>query len=247
MKVTIEDRFRAALMHVLFSLVLLGIALYLVFVLWYPAPLSEAVGVTGIYYLMLAIDLVLGPAMTFVVFKFDRVRLVFDLVVILLVQLTFYIYGLMIVSQGRPEWLVFVVDDFELVRQVDIDRRAEADFSPEFRETLWDGPRWAAAVYSDVPGVARAQKEDEMFMGISLATRPETYAPLHSRAEKMLEESRLLSELWSYNDPALIESELSRFPEAQSWLPMKGFERDMVVLLDTVGGVLGVVPLAPWD
>ena len=247
MKVTIEDRFRAALIHALFSLVLLGIALYLVFVLWYPAPLSEAVGVTDIYYLMLAVDLVLGPALTFVVFKFDRVRLVFDLVVILLVQMTFYVYGLMIVSQGRPEWLVFVVDDFELVRQVDIDRRAQAEFSPEFRQTLWDGPRWVAAVYSDDPGVARVQKEDEMFLGISLATRPEAYVPLHSRAERMLAESRSISELSGHNDPALIESELSRFPEAKSWLPMKGFERDMVVLLDDAGDVLGVVSLAPWD
>jgi len=71
--------------------------------------------------------------------------------------------------------------------------------------------------------------------------------PLRSRVERVLEESRSISELSQYNDPALIESELSRFPEAISWLPMKGVERDMVVLLDDAGNVLGVVPLAPWD
>lgn len=247
MSVTFLDRGRAAAIHGAFSLILLLVALWLVFRVWYPAPLSQAAGVTSIYYLILTIDLVLGPTLTFLVFKRDRLKFIFDMVMIVLVQLAFYLYGLMIVAQGRPEWLVFVIDDFEMVRQVDIDRRAEADFAPEFRQTLWDGPRWAAAVYSDDPDVARVQKEDEMFLGISLATRPETYVPLRSRVERVLEESRSMPELSRYNDPALIEGELSRYPEATGWLPMKGVERDMVVLLDDAGDVLGVVPLAPWD
>lgn len=246
MTVTVGDRFRAALIHAALSLLLLGIALYLVFVLWYPAPLSEAVGVTSIYYLMLAIDLVLGPVLTFVVFKFDRVRLIFDLVVILFVQLTFYVYGLMIVSQARPEWLVFVIDDFELVRQVDIDRRAELGFQPEFRETLWDGPRWAAAVYSEDPDTARAQKEDEMFLGISLATRPETYVPLERRAEMIRESARPMAELQAFNEASAL-SVLDAYPGAAGWLPLKGYEKDQTVLVDDEGHVLGVVDLRPWD
>lgn len=246
MTVTLRDRVRAALVHTGLSLILLGIALYLVFILWYPSPLPAAAGVTDIYLLMLAIDLTLGPVLTFVVFKYDRARLIFDVVVILLVQLSFYIYGLTIVSQGRPEWLVFVVDDFELVRQVDIDRSAEADFLPAFRDTLWDGPRWVAAVYSDDPAVAQAQKEDEMFKGISLATRPETYVPIDTRNDAIRERAQPLEVLAEFNDADAL-TRLEAYPEAAGWLPMKGFETDQVVLVDDAGKVLGVVALNPWD
>lgn len=246
MKVTIEDRFRAAMIHAVLSLVLLGIALYLVFLLWYPAPLTGAAGVTNIFYLMLAIDLVLGPVLTFVVFKFDRVRLVFDLVVILLVQLSFYTYGLMIVSQGRPEWLVFVVDDFEMVRPVDIDRRQEHAFLPAYRDTLWDGPRWAAARYSDDPQTAQSQKEDEFFLGISMAARPETYTDITDVSNAVRDRAKGLEVLADYNQASALKV-LDAYPQAAGWLPLKGYAQDQVVLVDDEGQVLGVVDLRPWD
>lgn len=246
MKVTIKDRFRAAMIHAVLSLVLLGIALYLVFLLWYPAPLTEAAGVTSIFYLMLAIDLVLGPVLTFVVFKYDRVRLVFDLVVILLVQLSFYVYGLMIVAQGRPEWLVFVVDDFEMVRPVDIDRRQESEFLPAYQETLWDGPRWAAARYSDDTETMQRQKEDEFFLGISMAARPETYSDITDVSTAVRDRAKALEILADYNQASAL-TVLDGYPRAAGWLPLKGHAQDQVVLIDDDGQVIGVVDLRPWD
>lgn len=246
MAITLLDRARAAAIHGVFSLLLLLVALWLVFHVWYPTPLPQAAGVTSIYYLILAIDLVIGPALTFFVFKRDRLKFVFDMVVIVLVQMAFYLYGLMIVAQGRPEWLVFVVDDFEMVRPVDIDRREEQSFLPAFRETLWDGPRWVAAHYSDDPEVAQRQKEDELFLGISMATRPETFADISGSREKILGRARAIEALSDYNpSPAL--SVLQDYPQAMGWLPLKGFARDQVVLVDDAGYVLGVVDLRPWD
>lgn len=247
MQVTFRERGRAALVHLALSVLILVVPRCLVYRLWYPVPLAHAAGVIDIYYLMLAVDLVLAPALTFLVFKRERAKLIFDLVVIVIVQLSFFFYGLMTVAQGRPEWLVFVVDDFEMVRPVDIDRRQAQAFLPANQETLWDGPRWAAAVYSRDPHTADAQKQDEIFLGISMATRPETFVSLDSRSTKMLERSRPVEHLSRYNDSVVVNRELSRFPEANSWLPMKGIERDMVVLLDVSGAVLGVAPLAPWD
>lgn len=240
-------RMQATLIHILFSAVLLGLALFLVFFLWYPAPLPGASGVTDLYTMMLVIDLTLGPTLTFLVFKRDRLKFIFDIVVIVSAQLLFYLYGLYTVSQGRPEWLVFVVDDFELIRPVDIDNRYEADFPPEFRATLWDGPRWVAAVYSDDEEIAQAQKEDEMFLGISLAARPEAYVQLVSRKEALAEKSRPFDDLASYNEASEVDEVLAGHPDAVGWLPMKGVEKDMVVLIDGKGSVLGVVPLMPWE
>lgn len=243
---TFAERLKAGGLHLIFSAVLLAIALYLVFVLWYPAPLHKAAGVVRMYFLMLGVDLLLGPVLTFIVYKRDMPRMAFDLVVILVLQLAFFSYGLSTVAQGRPVWLAFVVDDFELVASVGIDRRQQDDFTEEYRESLWENPRWVAALYSNDPVLRDRQREDEIFAGISLAQRPETYAPLSRVSDRLLSRAQELAELEKHNDAEVVAEVLSGWTEASGWLPLKSNEVDMVVLLDDSAGVVAVVDLRPW-
>lgn len=245
-KPTLAERFKATGLHFAFSLVLLGIALYLVFALWYPAPLHTAAGVTRVFLILLTADVLLGPLLTFIVYKKDWPQLRMDLAIILLLQVSAFAYGLATVSQGRPVWLAYVVDDFELIRPIDIDSRQKEAFRPEYQESIWTGPRWVAAVYSELPTVRNAQREDEMFAGISLARRPETYASLATKSAQMQSRGRDLDELKKYNDPGLVEAVLSRWPKSAKWLPLKGPVQDMVVLLDVHADVLVIVDLHPW-
>lgn len=245
-KPTLAERLKAAWLHLTFSFVLLGVALYLVFALWYPAPLHEAAGVTRIFLILLIADVLLGPLLTFVVYKKDWPQLRMDLAIILLLQVSAFVYGLATVAQGRPVWLAFVVDDIELVRPIDIDRRQSANFLPEHQESLWKGPRWVAAVYSNLPAVRNDQLEDEMFNGISLAQRPETYASLATKSAQMQSRGHNLDDLKKYNDPDLVKVVLSQWPTSAKWLPLKGPAQDMVVLLDADAKVLVVVNLRPW-
>ena len=245
--VTLAERAKAAGTHLLLSAVMLGVALYLVFVLWYPSPLQEAVGVGKVYLMMLMIDVLLGPMLTFMVFKKHRIKLIFDLTVIVVLQLSAYFYGLHVVSAGRPVWLVFVIDDFELVRPADIDYREQQAFAPQYRVKLFSSPRWVAAVYSDDPQVREEQREDEMFNGISLATRPEAYVPLDSRRQQISARAQPLDRLSRFNDPQAVAAALVRYPDAVGWLPLKGEEKDLVVLVDAAGNVLSAVDLAPWS
>jgi hypothetical protein len=244
--VTLFERFRAAAYHLVFSFFLLGIALYLVFGLWYPAPLDNATGVTNIYVMMLGIDLFLGPLLTFFLMKKNKYQLLFDLVVIVFLQISAYSYGLYIVQQGRPIWLVFVVDDFELVRPIDIISHSYK-FENKYKSSIFIGPQWISAEYSKNPKIRNSQREDEMFKGISLAQRPETYAPLSTKKSKILKESHSLSDLNKYNDVHDVHDALIKFPQAMSWLPMRGVEHDMVVLLDKQSNVIKVVNLNPWS
>ncbi|MEY2863296.1 MAG: hypothetical protein RLY58_1003, partial [Pseudomonadota bacterium] len=39
---------------------------------------------------------------------------------------------------------------------------------------------------------------------------------------------------------------LTSYPDAISWLPLKGINQDMVVFLDEHQKILGVVDLRPW-
>lgn len=55
--------------HLSISILLALIIIAWVFLIWYPQPLAQAVGVTHIFLMMVAIDVVLGPVLGFVVYK----------------------------------------------------------------------------------------------------------------------------------------------------------------------------------
>lgn len=245
-KPSIRERLRAGGIHGVLSVIMWLAAFYLVYILWYPAPLHLAAGVGAMILILLSADLILGPVLTMIVYKKNRRLLILDLTIILLLQVSAYFYGLYTVAQGRPVWLAFVVDDIELVAAVDIDQRQSEHFKPEYRESLWTGPRWVAALYSESPEVRQQQQDDEIFAGLSLARRPETYAPIEQRANQIAMKQRPLAALERYNAKDRIESELSRYPAATGWMPFKGSALDMVVLVDQKARVLGTVDLRPW-
>lgn len=92
---TIRAKLQATGIHLLFSLllVLVGFALLL---MWYPAWLFWSDGGVQVLWLLVGVDLVLGPALTFVVYnpsKSVRERLL-DLSLIVLIQLGAFGYGM---------------------------------------------------------------------------------------------------------------------------------------------------------
>jgi hypothetical protein len=106
---------KAALIHLGISLLIALMSLLLVYGIWYPSPLDAALGVSAIFLLMLTIDIVLGPLMTLVVYRPRKSSLKFDLTAIAAVQLVALIYGLYTVGSGRPVYMVYTKDRFDLV------------------------------------------------------------------------------------------------------------------------------------
>src|SRR5690606_7616795 len=118
-------RFKAFLLHLAASTLIALLALLLVFKLWYPAPLHEALGVTQIFLLLLLVDVVLGPLLTLLVYKTGKKSLVMDLALIAALQLAALGYGLWTVAEGRPAWVVYNAGRFDVVTVVDIDTRLQ--------------------------------------------------------------------------------------------------------------------------
>lgn len=238
----LKNRFYAFGIHILFSFILLILALLLVFKLWYPAPLDQAMGVTEIFWFILGVDLILGPLLTFVVFNPKKKELKRDLIIVLIIQIAAYIYGLYTVAQGRPVWQVFVVDDIELVRAIDI--QGESSVYPA---KLLNKPKWVAAVYSEDPVIAHQQKQDEIF-GNSLANRPETYQPFEVRKEQVKSKVRQIIDLYAYNNREDVDKVLKLHSNKKiiGFLPVKGFEEDMTALIGENTEPVVIVDLRPW-
>jgi len=58
-----SKRLKFFLTHLSISLLIALLVIGLVFFVWYPAPLAQAVGVTHIFLMLLAIDVVIGPVL----------------------------------------------------------------------------------------------------------------------------------------------------------------------------------------
>lgn len=242
-----SSRFKAFFVHFLCSMGIALCSLYWVFGIWFPSPLHIALGVTSIFIILISVDVVIGPLLTFLVYKTGKKTLVFDLAVIVVMQVTALAYGLWSVSQGRPAWVVFNSDRFDLVQVLDIDERGLAAASPEYGSAPWFGPQWVGA---RKPHDARIQQEiifESLAGGSDLAQRPEFYVPLSSLSEQITQRAQPLERLNDFNDEASVAQVLAEWPQATAWLPLMARFEPMVVLLGGDGSeVLGVVALHPW-
>lgn len=239
-------RFKAFFIHLLCSLGLALCGLYWVFEVWYPAPLHIALGVTSIFILLISVDVIIGPLLTLLVYKPGKKTLVLDLSVIVVLQMGALTYGLWSVSQGRPAWIVFNTDRFDLVQVLDIDERGLANASPAYRAASWFGPQWVGA---RKPDDARQQQDlifESLAGGSDLAQRPEFFVPLSALSEQMQQRVQPLQRLNEFNDNASVAHVLKKWPQAVAWVPMMARVEPMVVLLGENHKVLAVVALHPW-
>lgn len=233
--------------HILVSLgAALGVVA-LVYGLWYPSPLSKAVGVTHIFLMLLAIDVILGPILGFVIYKEAKKTLKFDLSVIILIQIAALLFGIFNIAQARPAWVVFNTDRFELIRNNDLVLSEQAP-QAEFAQVSWMGPQWAAVnVAKDVQ-----QKNEDLFAealgGLSIAQRPERYIDINEEKVTLQKRALPLSALYQYNDKQQVNTVLAKYPQANHWLPMKALSIDMVVLINKEKAeVIKIVDLRPWN
>ena len=64
-----SKRLKFFLSHLFISLIIALLVIGLVFFVWYPSPLAQAVGVIYIFLMLLAIDVVIGPILGILVYK----------------------------------------------------------------------------------------------------------------------------------------------------------------------------------
>lgn len=242
-----SKRLKFFLSHLFISFLIALLVVGLVFFIWYPSPLARAVGVTHIFLMLLAIDVIVGPVLGLLVYKEGKKSLKFDLSVIILIQIAALCYGVYSIEQGRPAWLVYNVDRFELVRKNELVDTNIQQAQPQFQKPSWFKPQYVATEFAkDIQ-----QRNDEMFAevlgGISIAQRPERYVELTQAKTQIQQRALPLKELEQYNSKADVEKTLAKYPNVDAWVPLKATAVDMVVLLNKEKAeVIKIVDLRPW-
>lgn len=240
------SRLKAFLVHLLISTCIAAAVIGVVFFVWYPAPLHTAAGVTQIFLLLLAVDVVLGSLLTLIVYKVGKKTLIMDLTVIALLQLSALGYGLWTVAEGRPAWLVFGGNRFELVRIPDIDQR-NIGTHYLYSSPAWTGPQWVGAANPIDLNARNDIVFESVNGGFDIYQRPNLYRPLidmHSNIQRNL---HTLTQLERYNSQDAIDAAIANHPTADAWLPLRANNQDMVVLMHKASAeVVTIVDLRPW-
>jgi len=241
-------RFRAGLIHLLISTVLALAVIGLVFFVWYPQPLHSAVGVTRIFFIVLGVDVVIGPLLTTVVYRKGKKSLYFDLSVIALLQSLAFAYGLWTVAEGRPVWLVYNVNRFDLVQAYQVAEQKADEVDVTYRSPSWWGPRWVSAQIPEQVEQRNSVLFESVFTGVDIAQKPEFYHPLYDEIESIRKHAKPFEELSRYNpQPAVTDVHL-RWPEADAFLPMMAKTQAVTVLINKkTAKIISIVNLNPWD
>lgn len=106
-------KLKATAIHISLSLVVFIYLAYKIYYDWYPQPYFTVDGGWQGIRLVAAVDLVLGPLITFLIFDLSKKRkeIVFDLMTIATIQLGALAYGIYATHNQRPVAIV-VIDDF---------------------------------------------------------------------------------------------------------------------------------------
>jgi hypothetical protein len=244
------SRWKAAGIHLLLSAGIAGVLVAMMLLVWYPWPLFEVAGGSGLVIILVGVDVVLGPLITLVIFKAGKKGLKFDLAVIAFLQLAALAYGVHAVYVVRPVYMVYNVDRFNLVAAIDLD---PADLAAakraEFRSLPIDGPKYIAAVQPQDPA-GRQKIFESALAGKDVHLFAQQYVPYAQEAQNALRGARGVGILMQ-RDPAgkvakFLESS-GRGKDSVRFLPLRARTSDAAVLLDAKSGdPLGIVAVDPW-
>lgn len=247
-------RIKAASIHLALSAAIAAAVCGIMLFLWFPGPLFTAMGGNTLVMILVGVDVVLGPLITLIIFNPKKARhlIRLDLAVIGLVQLAALAYGVYIVSEVRPQYMVFTVDRFDLVSTVDLRPQDLAQAAPEYRSLQWGSPRTVGA-----KPPTDANRQFEMITSAAAGGRdvqhfPEFYVPYEQLASAALAKSHPIERLKKAHpeSSADIDATLARLGRTAAgtrYLPLKARARDFSVLIDAkTGAVVGIAEVNPW-
>jgi hypothetical protein len=108
----IKQKLQAALIHLGISALVVGCFLAFVLTVWYPAPFFDLLNLQHIILMLIAVDVLLGPLLTLLVFKPQKATLKFDLSTIATLQIAALTYGMYAIYQSHPLYVAYAGDRF---------------------------------------------------------------------------------------------------------------------------------------
>jgi len=245
-------RVQAALIHLGISALVAATLVAVMVLVWYPSPYVAAAGGATLLMLLIGVDVILGPLLTFVVYNPAKKSLVYDLAVIAMLQVAALIYGVHVMASARPAFVVYLRGGFDVVSANDVATEGMAQAPlPEFQTVPLTGPRLAAARIPVDPGLQLKISMEVMAGGPDLTAYPRYYIPYATASREAAASGKPLAALAKASPEnaaavAGLVASSGKPADAMVYLPLHNRAAQMSIILDKVtGDVVGVLPLDP--
>jgi hypothetical protein len=235
------------------ALVAFGAAL-VVFGLWYPSPWRELLGVSSIFLLVVAVDVVCGPLLTLVLAsprKSLRERWL-DLSLVALIQIAALAYGLFSVFSARPVLLVFEVDRLVVVTANEVQTEQLPQALDGLRSLPWAGVK-AVGLRQPVSTDEYLQSLEQTLQGVTQPMRPAWWVPLEAVKPHLIKRAKPLKDLLQAQpqESDLLESAVAKTGlrmDQLLYLPLTSSKAlAWVALISPEGDVVGHAPVDGFD
>jgi hypothetical protein len=244
-----KHRLQAFCVHLAASLVVAAAAL-LVFGLWYPYPYREISGGRELFTLLVTVDVILGPLITFAVFNRAKpwTELRRDLALVVVLQSMALGYGMWTVCVARPVHMVFESDRFRIVHALDVPEALLTKAPPNVVALPLSGPTLLALR----PFRGEQEKMEATLVALqggSLASRPDLWQPYAAATTEVLLAARPVNSLKTRFDSRANEIDrvlvqAGRNADTMVYLPLVGRNSSWTVFLDPItAAVVATMPL----
>jgi len=222
-----------------------------VFLVWYPHPFFILEGLVQIVWVLVGVDIVLGPTLTLVVFKTGKPGLKRDLSIIAAIQIFGFIYGAHTFYVERPAFaVIYDFDYFQVIPASEMKDLGKLD--PALGHSNLGGP---TIVYVEPPTGIDSLKNilEEMKKGAPpIHLRPEFYKPLKGYINKRFWSSRDLDKLQTTPENETVisqfKSEYGERVKDFAYIPISGNRTSRLLVIDrkseTVVDTIGIDPTA---
>lgn len=245
----LKIKIKKALLHLAISATFIAMLLCTIFFIWYPSPFLESSGLKEILLIVLAIDLILGPILTLIVYKPNKPSLKFDISCIVTIQLIALGYGVYTIHQGHPVYVAYTVDRFTTITFKDVPLNQIK--TPSVQSSgLWK-PKF---VYVQLP-TNPEELEQLTFEVLSgkpdVDARPEYYKPFEQHKESVLKKGidpqKILADSKSKKLLDQFLKDHGKKAEDYAYLPLSGKNADILWVWDiSKGGPIGTLEINPW-
>ena len=247
------NRFSASGLHFALSVLVATLVFLAIYFVWYPDALFSKAGGRFLFFLIACVDVVIGPLVTLIIFKPGKRGLKFDLVTIALVQSAALLYGVWVLYESRPAYVVFVKDRFELARANEIDPAELAKAQAPFNRIPLAGPAIVGARLPTNPD-EQLRLMVSAAAGLDVQGYPQYFVPYDAVRNDALARAKPFGELRKHNteNPGAVDAlarRLGRPEDSLRFLPLRaGPATDLAVVIDAArADVVHIADLRPWE
>ena len=239
-----RSKLTAFSIHILFSVLIISIFMWLVTQRWFPDILFSLENVWEGLQILIPVDAILGPLLTLILFVPGKKGLAGDLLIIAFIQIIALVFGGLTIYSQRPEVMVFAGDRFEIITAKEFDRE---NFAKDyFRDIEMPKP---FIVYS-LPAQNNEESNNFVLNNIQYQRMSERYRPISDYRSAVVKKVLNLSNFVPENvkSEEILKDFKARYHQDDVLLfILEGTTKfARVLVLDNSMKHLGYLDLNPW-